>query len=437
MSRPLDWPLLHGPVPFAVSAAAIASLGLLLHGVARHRPGRALVGCAAAATVAAAGGHLVDRVWRPFPDRLPPMVLVWAGCGLAGLALAALGWPGARGRRRLLSTVAAAVALIGCLSEINAMFGQYDSLRAALGMRPANTVGLGDTTAAPRLVFPDPGRGLAPVWRRPAALDATGRLMTAPIPGARSGFAARPAWIYLPPSYWSEPRPQLPVLVLVSGQPGTPRDWIDGGHVEKVMDEFAARHDGLAPIVVMPDALGALTANPLCLDSRLGNVETYLAEDVPAWLRDHLDVDPDPRRWAVGGYSYGGTCALQLGVRRPDRFPTLLDISGQSEPTLGNRRSTVAAAFGGDAAAFARVNPRDIMATQRFPATVALLVAGRDDAEYGPQAKVVRAACEGAGMRVEWWELPGNHSWTVWGTGLVVALPILATRLGLTTQAPR
>jgi enterochelin esterase-like enzyme len=261
--------------------------------------------------------------------------------------------------------------------------------------------------------------------------------MSTPIPGERSGFTARPAWVYLPPAFGSTPRAQLPVLILISGQPGNPRDWLDGGHVDKVMDDFARHHDGLAPIVVMPDGLGALMANPLCMDSRLGNAETYLAEDVPAWLITHLDVDPDPRHWAVGGYSYGGTCALQLGVRRPGRFATFLDISGQVEPTLGSRASTVKEAFGGDAAAYARANPRDIMAAQRFPDTAALIVAGREDGEYGPQQKLIRTACEHAGMQVGFWELPGPHNWEVWGAGLVVALPVMAGRMGLTEGSGR
>jgi len=32
----------------------------------------------------------------------------------------------------------------------------------------------------------------------------------------------------------------------------------------------------------VPDDLGSPVANPLCLDSRLGRVHTYLTRDVPA-----------------------------------------------------------------------------------------------------------------------------------------------------------
>jgi enterochelin esterase-like enzyme len=41
-----------------------------------------------------------------------------------------------------------------------------------------------------------------------------------------------------------------------------------------------------------------------------------------------------------------------------------------------------------------------------------------------------RAACERAVMRVEWVELPGGHTWAVWGPGLAIGLDRIAGRLG-------
>ena len=111
----------------------------------------------------------------------------------------------------------------------------------------------------------------------------------------------------MPPAYLTTPRAELPVLVLLSGQPGTPEDWLNGGHLVATMDDWAARHGGLAPVVVLADGTGGPLANPLCLDSQIAQVQTYLAVDVPAWVRSTLQVQQDPRQWAVGGFSYGGT----------------------------------------------------------------------------------------------------------------------------------
>jgi signal transduction histidine kinase len=78
-------------------------------------------------------------------------------------------------------------------------------------------------------------------------------------------------------------------------------------------------------------------------------------------------VNPNTATWAIGGVSNGGTCSLQMAVTAPDVYRTFLDISGEAEPTLGGHADTVAATFGGDEAAFAAVNPLDVLAARSFP----------------------------------------------------------------------
>jgi S-formylglutathione hydrolase FrmB len=223
------------------------------------------------------------------------------------------------------------------------------------------------------------------------------------------------------------------VLVLLAGQPGGPRDWIDAGRLTSTLDRYAAQHHRLAPVVVIPDWLGAPLANPLCLDSRLGRDQTYLSVDVPAWIRSTLQVDPDPTGWAVAGSSAGGTCSLQLALNTPAVYPTFVDLSGQSEPTLGDRSRTVAAAYGGDASAFTAVNPLDLLVRHRYPHTAGFLAVGNNDGQYRPQAEQVVRAARRAGVPVELRELPGGHDWRVWAAGLQAALPWLAIRLHLTS----
>ncbi len=106
-------------------------------------------------------------------------------------------------------------------------------------------------------------------------------------------------------------------LVLFSGQPGAPRDWLTGGQLATTMDRYAAAHSGLAPVVVVVDPNGTQTANTLCMDSNIARADTYLSVDVPRWIAATLDVEASTRRWAVGGFSFGATCALELGARHP------------------------------------------------------------------------------------------------------------------------
>lgn len=427
----LDASLLRGALPQVVVAVAAAGAVVLVAGRGRRWWLRslpvALLGGAAAAVVVRV---LVDRVWRPFPDPLPWVVVVAVGAVVAGVVLAVLGWP-ARGRwMRAVSLLAVPAVLLGGAQATNLAFQAYPTLRTALGLPASDERLFADIPLHAPLVAARPGRPLSETWRAPAGTAPEGAVTQVDIPGTRSGFAARPAWVYLPPAYLSSPRAQLPVLVLFGGQPGAPEQWFDGGRLAARMDAYAAAHDGLAPVVVVADDLGSTTANPLCMDSRLGAVATYLSVDVPAWVRTHLQVQP--HGWAVGGFSGGATCALQMAVNAPHVYPTFVFVSGENGPTLGDHARTVEAAFGGDEAAFAAVNPLDVLAGTRFPASAGFLVGGAQDTTYLPQTRQVYEATKAAGMDVRLTVIPGGHSFDVWGPGLSDALPWLGTRLGLT-----
>ena len=107
------------------------------------------------------------------------------------------------------------------------------------------------------------------------------------IPGLNSRFKARTGYLYLPPAYLVSPRPLLPVVVLLAGQPGSPGHWVSWMHLAEVLDGYAKEHLGLAPVALVVDDLGSFWSNPMCVDSPLGNSESYLARDVPAWIHSH------------------------------------------------------------------------------------------------------------------------------------------------------
>jgi S-formylglutathione hydrolase FrmB len=112
-----------------------------------------------------------------------------------------------------------------------------------------------------------------------------------------------------------------------------------------------------------------------------------------------------------------------------------VDISGQAEPTLGNRQLTIRRAFGGDAAAFARVDPIVVLARTRFPRSAGVFVGGTDDGVHTPQQRIMYLAARRAGMDVRFMYLPGGHDWRVWRGGLENNLAWLASRLGITGRA--
>ncbi|MFC7449946.1 alpha/beta hydrolase [Rhodococcus daqingensis] len=430
----LRWSLTSGPLPWFVTVVGAAGgLWLLLAPITnprRYRRRAVPLAAAVALACTAALWFVVEKWWRPFPDPIATEVYVWIGLGILAVALLLARLLLDRRVWRAVVSVFAAVAVVAAAgAQINLEFAAYPTVRDVLGIADPNEIGF-DQLPPPQ---PDPvaGTPLESVWRPPADLPTEGRVTTVAIPGVVSGFGAREARIYLPPAYFADPSPALPVLVLLAGQPGSPEDWLGGGRLAQAMDAFAAQHGGLAPVVVVADGTGSQLANPLCLDSRLGNVATYLARDVPDWVKSHLEVNPDPRTWAIGGLSYGGTCSLQMATNYPQVYPTFLDLSGQEEPTLGDRTRTVDEAFGGDASKFAAVNPMDLMAARTYPNSAGVFVVGSDDNEYRPGAQRVYQAAKAAGMDVQYLELPGGHSFAVWSAGLERELGWLATRMGL------
>lgn len=430
MSSLTDLSLLSGVLPAVVLGAGALGGLWLLAGTTRKN---LIAICIATALTALLTGTIflfVERVWRPFAD--PVDVSIYVALGLAALAVLLVIPRIVLARRKIRvagasSAAAIAVVLAACM-HINSVFAAEPTVGAAFGVDSADHIELGVVPYRDIVTG-----GSLTAWRPPTELPEGGKIAHAPIAGATSGFDARDALIYLPPAYFADPLPLLPVLVLLAGQPGSPQDWLDGGQLGQTIDDFARNHFGLAPVVVVADGTGSELANPLCMNSILGNAADYLAIDVPHWIQANLQVNPDPRAWAIGGLSYGGTCALQLATNYPQIYPTFLNLSGQIEPTLGDRQQTVNAAFRGDYAAFTAVNPIDVMRRQRFSESAGAFVVGADDEHYRSQTEAMYQAAKAAGMDVHIQIVPGGHSFKVWSEGLRAQLGWLGTRLGLTS----
>ncbi|MBY6410142.1 esterase [Rhodococcus sp. BP-252] len=388
------------------------------------------IGATAAFVIGVVLYYVVEKVWRPFPDPIETEIYVWIGIGLAAVLLVVPRTIAARGvLAKAASVIAAVLVVLAASAHVNLVFSAYPTVGTLFGVEDVDRISIADIPGPQEQVVS--GNPTSDAWQPPSSMPSAGKLTSVTIPPTASSFSARQAEIYLPPSYFANPRPLLPVLVLLAGQPGEPDDWLKGGKLAETMDAFARDHGGLAPVVVVADATGSTLANPLCVDSPLGNVATYLSQDVPAWIKQNLQVSTDPRSWIIGGLSYGGTCSIQMATNHPDVYPTFLDLSGQVEPTLGDRTRTVDEAFGGNDAAFVAVNPLDLLKSEQFPNSGGAFVVGADDNDYKPGQQTMYQAAKAAGMDVRYDEVPGGHSFAVWSQGLELELPWLMKRVGL------
>ena len=425
-----DLSLVTGVVPLV--ALVLGGLGLLvlLVLVARRRGG-ALVTLAVAAAVAVLA--FLGRNWRVtqglelFPEALPGLVTAWLAAAFGALVLVAGNLLRTATGTKVLSLGCGLAVLLAAGSQINNYFAQYPTLGALTGSA--------DEVSPLTGVQRQPSRPVTtPVvtrWTGPATTAS--QVVTATIPGTASGFTARNAYIYLPPAYTSPSPPLLPVLVLVSGQPGGPQDWVTAGNLQQVLDRFAAAHGGLAPVAVVVDPNGPTDTITMCMDSRIAQADTYLAQDVPNWIQAELGVDANHAHWAFGGFSYGGTCAIQMATRHPDLYPSFIDISGEREPAVSaDRTQTIQAAFGGDTAAFTALTPLTLLGERRYPGVWGFFAAGANDPEFLAATTEVSAAAQQAGMTVQTQTVPNQgHSWAVPDAVTLPALEWLAPRLGL------
>jgi poly(3-hydroxybutyrate) depolymerase len=254
------------------------------------------------------------------------------------------------------------------------------------------------------------------------------------IPATASGFVARPAYLYLPPAALVANPPALPVLILMMGQPGGPDSSI---RYLPTLNQFAAAHHGLGPIVLTVDQIGSPLKNPLCIDSPAGRVHTYLMTDVVNYVKSNLHVAAGRLNWAVGGYSNGGECALSFGAKHPDVFGSIVDISGEIGTSLGSVATTISVGFGGNTAAYTAEQPLTIMKSHHYDDLLAVFTDGSKDSFYGPEGAEAEAAAKAAGMTTKRFVGQGvGHRSDAIVYGLPMALPLLYPRWGLEPATP-
>lgn len=413
-------------IPLYAGTGAVAVYLLVRRGNRRQML-RTLVIAALGAGGALLITWLVADVGNAFGVSPSAVTTMWIALAGAGVCLAVANLWGTRWWRKAVAGLFVPLIVIASLAGINVDFGAYPNVRDAAGIAPFSPLPAADLTGHAQAMDPQ----LAAHWHPGAGMPAHGIVGTVAIPAVRSHFHARKAVIYLPPAALAAHPPALPVVMLFSGQPGSPADVFTSGHAAQIYDAYAAAHRGLAPIVVAADQLGRPGNNPMCVDSSLGNAATYLTVDVPHWIRTHLPVATGRQHWGVGGYSQGGTCAIQFGAGRPDLFGSILDVLGQLQPSVG--ANTAARAFGGSVAAYQAVKPLTLLAVHApYPNTLAIFGTGARDVRYTRYAHAVEAAASAAGMDTEL--ITCAHSGHDWNTVRSVwerALPQLADRMGL------
>ncbi|KSW28924.1 esterase family protein [Cellulomonas sp. B6] len=230
-------------------------------------------------------------------------------------------------------------------------------------------------------------------------------------------------WVYTPPGYDPAGTTRYPVVYLVHGSPGASGDWFAAGNAAQAMDVLIRTGKVQPMIVVAPDVngTGPSPRDTECLDSTTGGsqVDTYLADVLVPWVDAHYRTAADRAGRAFGGFSSGGYCALDHGLRHADQFGTILSMGPYADPGEGGHAML---------ATQAEWDEHDVMkyaSTIELPSPLTLFLS----VPAGENSMSVRHAADVAtklaarGVDVVWREEPGQtHTWTMARATLPYAL---------------
>lgn len=426
-------PIAEGPVPVTVFALAAVLLAILAVRRWRVRPlVWALAGAAIGAVVGYAAYKIVNAT-NVFGDAVPTFVWHWSAAAFAAIGFALGGMVGARTWRRVLAGIGVVVFAVAGVIGVNMRFGLNPTLGSLLGIAasidlPTDADGTSQTAA--------PAQPIYTTWTPPADMPAVGSRGSQTIPATASGFDARDAGIYLPPAALVANAPALPLVIMMMGHPGNP----DATVISDVLDQFAAQHNGLAPIVIVADQLGEAINDTACADSTAyGKARTYITVDVVDWAKKNLHIIDDPAYWTIAGYSNGGGCAITFGAQSPTLWKNILDVSGEpfgGSEQVANITKTI---YGGDAAAFEASKPVNIMAAApagTYKGMTAVFTAGAEDVGYKAFADEVGGEARKVGMTVARYDVPGaGHTGDALKGGLAEGFTVLYPVLGLSAAS--
>jgi S-formylglutathione hydrolase FrmB len=359
------------------------------------------------------------------PVGAPRSLYVWlcVACLLAGLVVA--GWRRAHWPRRIAGVAAVLLAVVSAGSAVNQTFSYYPTFDRLLG-KSANHFLDNEQLNALRTQVAKTGQ-----------LPDHGATLSVVIPGTGLKYTPRPAYVWVPPAWFAKNRPQLPVIELLHGTPGSPSDWTKASYADATALAFAEQHHGIAPILVMPDVNGAWGNDTECVNSTMfGNVETYLAKTVPAFMRKDFNASTAPGSIAIAGLSEGGMCATTLALNNPKVYAAFGNYSGDESPMYlqDSQQQTIQTLFGGSLANFNAHNPPYLLTHGRFTGLSGWFEAGAQDTEALPAARALAPMAANAGIDTCIATPPGAHSFVFWQQAFSDSLPWLSWKLNLTPQ---
>lgn len=209
----------------------------------------------------------------------------------------------------------------------------------------------------------------------------------------------RRAHVYTPPGYMNGTA-KYPVLYLVHGAGDSDDSWTSIGHAHYIVDNLIAAGKAKPMVIVMP--FGHTPDRPNADMLRNTDFGDDLHKDLLPFVEAHFRTLNGRETRAMAGLSMGGAHTLQFGLSRPDRFGYVGIFS------MGLFDSTQVRTYDEQHAAALE---RGANGPEAF--RYVYYAMGKDDFLYNTVAPT-RAILDKHGVKYEYHESAGGHTWMNW-----------------------
>ena len=204
------------------------------------------------------------------------------------------------------------------------------------------------------------------------------------------------------PAGYEKSADKLPVLYLVHGGGDTDNAWPGVGCAGNILDNLMAEGKIKPMVVVMPD--GSIDVSMFAKD---------MIESIIPFIEDNYRVLTDRNSRAMAGLSMGGMETLETILNNPDKFGYVWVLSASFAP--GNK----------EVYEKERVHLKQIakQLNSNFK-ILAFTQGGPEDIAYN-NCKETLLLFDEAGVKYEFSEKPGGHTWATWRQNLYDLAPRL------------